>query len=263
VLIPGVKSLTTLGAAGGVLSKVGEMKTMWNVVDLASSAGNTGLKVEQAATGEGSWTDAAVSVVGLKIPGSSDKFKAIQSVVASGADTVNKGGTMAYKYATGKQVTGQDWVNLGVSMAKTGVNSGRLAAYRNAGTNPDGSERKAYKAPGYKWGDTKNSAKNAYSTTKTAVTSKVDNVKATATDTATSAQNTVTSAAGQAKDAVQNKASDVKRAATDTASQVKQSTSKTASSIRQTASDGDSSAKNTAVNTAVSVAAWVDHHRPK
>lgn len=262
-LIPGMKSLTTVGKAGGLLSEVGEMKTMWKVVDLASSAGTTGLKVAQAANGEGSWTDAAVSLVGLKVPGTSDKFKAIQGVAASAADTANKGGTMAYKYATGRQVTGQDWLNLGVSMAKTGINSGKLSAYRSPGTNPDGTGRKAYKAPEYKWGDTKNAARNAFSSTRTVVTSKVDNMKAAAAATATGAKNTVTSAAGRAKDAGQNKVAEAKQAATDTATHVKQSASDTASSIKQSASDGYAVAKNTAVNTAVSVAAWMDQHLPK
>ncbi len=262
-LIPGVKSLTTLGKAGGVLSELGEMKTMWKVVDLTSSAGTTGLKVAQAATGEGSWTDAAVSTVGLKIPGSGDKFKAIQSVVASGADMVNKGGTMAYKYATGKEVTGQDWVNLGVSVTRTGVNSGKLYAYRGPGTNPDGSERKAFKAPEYKWGDTKDSAKNAYSSVKTAVTDKVGTMKTIASGAAAGAKNTVTSAAGQAKDALQNKVSEVRHVAVDTAAQVKQSTSNGASSIKRAASDGYAGARSTAVDTALSVAVWVDQHLPR
>ena len=231
-LIPGVKSLTLLGRTGGVLSEVGELKTLWKGVELVSSAGTTALTTVQAVRGDKSWTDAVVSGLGMKLPVKSDRFKAVQGLVAGGADVVNKGGTIAYKYATGEKVTGQDWFNLGVSVGKTGVNAGKTYAYRTAGTNPDGTARPAYKAPEYRMSDTKSGATNAYSSAKTSVQTGYTNAKTTLQGGVDAAKSSVSNAAGSAKQSVSTAANSAKQSISDATGSAKQSVSNAADTVR-------------------------------
>lgn len=125
----------------------------WKGVELVTTTGTAGIAGYKNYTETGSWQQAllagGVSALGTKIPGVSKKFTAVQNVVANGAATTYQGVQLALDPK--KRNDPMQWVKLGASGAKTVMHGTNAVLYRNAGTHPNGSERKAFETPSY-WG---------------------------------------------------------------------------------------------------------------
>lgn len=166
-LIPGVKGLTALRSAkmfsegakfakvGSALTKMDDAKVAMGLVEHFGSVTAAGLTGYQYSKGEKSLTDVLLATAGVKMPMSSDKVKNIQNLVVNGGGTANQTSVIVDKIRNGKPVTVTDWTKLGTSAFKTGTTGRNMAAYRSAGRQPDGTERKAGDNASYTIKDTK------------------------------------------------------------------------------------------------------------
>lgn len=136
-----------------LVSHYKKIDNVWKGTELVTTSGTTGLTTYKNYTETGSWQQAliagGVSALGTKIPGVSKKFTAVQNVVANGAATTYQGVQLALDPK--KRNDPMQWVKLGASGAKTVLHGTNAVVYRNPGTQPNGSARKAYETPSH-WG---------------------------------------------------------------------------------------------------------------
>lgn len=136
-----------------LVSHYRKIDNTWKAVELVTTSGTSAITAYKNYTQTGSWQQAllagGVSALGTKIPGVSKKFTAVQNVVANGAATTFQGVQLALDPK--KRNDPMQWVKLGASGAKTVMHGTNAVVYRNAGTHPNGSERKSYEVPSY-WG---------------------------------------------------------------------------------------------------------------
>lgn len=184
-LIPGVKSLSSLGkmgkfatAARGTkmftvakgLKAMGNADKFWTGAEVFSTGGTVALNAFGAANGKPgySWKDTAISALGLKVPGAGPKFQAVQGLVESGVKTTDDAVGIGTKIRNGQKITGGDVWKLTQDAAGGAIKTRNTVAYRHGG-GPDnrhpstGRFRAAYDNPKYDWPHSKQTIRNSSS----------------------------------------------------------------------------------------------------